>query len=156
MTRGGVDGFPQRTSTEDTNGESEYVAAIDWRTGIRVSEKPFMSTVILLGWRFCGSRFFVGPQWLFESDDVDVDAKWNNRTARIKVVVGEVIAVVYGGFDDFEVVEFFIVNNGSLLVFVVIVLHGHMVMNGFGVEARGNRVLKLGFLAVLWKKMDEL
>lgn len=74
MTRGGVDGFPQRTSTEDTSGESEYVAAIDWRMGMRVSEKPFMSTVILLGWRFCGSRFFVGPQW-FESVDVDVDVK---------------------------------------------------------------------------------
>jgi hypothetical protein len=90
MTRGGVVGFPQRMSTEDTNGESEYVAASDWRMGIRDSEKPFMRTVILLCWRFCGSRFGVGPHW-FESDDVGV--KVDNRMVRIMVVVvdGEVI-----------------------------------------------------------------
>lgn len=34
----GVEGFPQRTSTEDTRGEAEYVAASDWRRGIRDSE----------------------------------------------------------------------------------------------------------------------
>ena len=34
----GVEGFPQRTSTEDTRGEVEYVAASDWRRGIRDSE----------------------------------------------------------------------------------------------------------------------
>jgi hypothetical protein len=126
MTRGGVVGFPQRTSTEDTNGESEYVAASDWRMGIRDSEKPFMRTVILLCWRFC-----VGPHW-FEFDDVGV--KVDNRMVRIMVVVdGEVIAVVMlKRFLDFD--------NGRLLVFVVMVFHSdsHMEMNGFGVVARWN------------------
>lgn len=34
----GVEGFPQRTSTEDTSGDAEYVAEIDWRRGMRDSE----------------------------------------------------------------------------------------------------------------------
>lgn len=89
MTRGGVVGFPQRTRTEDTKGESAYVAAFDWRMEIRDSEKPLISTVILLCWMFCGSRFVVGPHW-FDFDDVVV--LMNNRMVRIKVVV------VGGGF----------------------------------------------------------
>lgn len=42
----GVDGFPQRTSTAETIGDAEYVAVMDWRRGIRDSEKPLMRTVI--------------------------------------------------------------------------------------------------------------
>lgn len=34
----GVEGFPQRTSTEDTSGDAAYVAASDWRRGMRDSE----------------------------------------------------------------------------------------------------------------------
>jgi hypothetical protein len=52
--------------------------------GIRDSEKPFMRTVILLCWRFCGSRRTV--------DDVVVMV--DNRRVRIMVIVvvdGEVI-----------------------------------------------------------------
>lgn len=35
---GEVEGFPQRMSTEDTKGEAEYVATIEWRRGMRDSE----------------------------------------------------------------------------------------------------------------------
>lgn len=42
------------------------------------------------------------------------------------------------GLRILRLLSFFIVNDGSLLVFVVIVLHSHMEMNGFGVEARWN------------------
>lgn len=53
---GGVEGFPQRTSTEDTSGDAEYVAAIDCRRGMRDSEKPLMRTVIWSDRRVRGSR----------------------------------------------------------------------------------------------------
>lgn len=42
----GVEGFPQRTCTAETSGDAEYAAVIDWRRGIRDSEKPLMRTVI--------------------------------------------------------------------------------------------------------------
>lgn len=54
--RVGVEGFPQRTNTEDTSGDAEYVVAIDWRRGIRSSEYPFISTVIWSHRSVRGSR----------------------------------------------------------------------------------------------------
>ena len=110
MTRGGVVGFPHRTRTEDTKGESAYVAAFDWRMEIRDSEKPLISTVILLCWMFCGSRF--------EFDDVVVVVVlMNNRMVRIKVVVGGFIVVV---FWILRLLCFFNVDNGRLLDFCIV------------------------------------
>lgn len=34
----GVEGFPQRTRTDETDGDVEYVAAIERRRGMRDSE----------------------------------------------------------------------------------------------------------------------
>lgn len=59
-TRGEVEGFPQRINTEDTIGEREYVAASDWTSGIRDSEKPFMITVSLSRRSVCGFSFGAG------------------------------------------------------------------------------------------------
>lgn len=42
-----VEGFPHRTSTEETMGEREYATAREWRRGMRGSEKPFIRTVTL-------------------------------------------------------------------------------------------------------------
>jgi len=117
MTRGGVVGFPQRTRTEDTKGESAYVAAFDWRMWIRDSEKPLISTVILLCRMFCGSRFGVGPHW-FEFDDVVVVVvvKMDSRMVRIKViVVGGFIVVVLRllCFNGWKVVSFFALSHGN-------------------------------------------
>ena len=38
-----VEGFPQRTSTEETMGEREYATARERRRGMRDSEKPFIT-----------------------------------------------------------------------------------------------------------------
>lgn len=107
MTRGEVEGLPQRTRTEETNGEREYVAAIDWRIGMRDSEKPFIRTVSLLCWRLRGSRLSVAH----ESEDVAVMMN-SNSTARMIVVAGELIAVACGGvevkeFSDLEVMDYY-------------------------------------------------
>lgn len=134
MTRGGVVGFPQRMRTEDTKGESAYVAAFDWRMEIRDSEKPLISTVILLCWMFCGSRFGVGPHW-FDFDDVVV-VLMNNRMVRIKVVV------VVGGFIVvvLRLKMFWILRLLCFLMLIMegclVFLHSHMEINGFGGDAR--------------------
>lgn len=136
MTRGGVVGFPHRTRTEDTKGESAYVAAFDWRMWIRDSEKPLISTVILLCWMFCGSRFCVGPHWFeFEFDDVVV-VKMDSRMVRIKVVV-------VGGFFIVVVLRLKMFWILRLLCFLMLImegclvfLHSHMEINGFGGDAR--------------------
>lgn len=87
-----MEGFPQRTSTEETRGEREYVAAIDWRSAMRDSEKPFMRTVILSGRRWL--RFGGTRSHLYGSEDFAA-VTLKIRTARMKAVAaGDLIVAV--------------------------------------------------------------